>query len=119
MGAAGADSAGDVSWSGSLAAARAEFEPTDTRADDPALLIYTSGTTGPAKGAVIPHRALIRQPERLRREPGLVRGRRPVLEPGRLGVDGRAVGRAAARRCTSAAPSSRRAPASTPTSRSS
>ena len=59
MGVAGADSRGDVSWSGSLAAARAEFEPTDTRADDPALLIYTSGTTGPAKGAVIPHRALI------------------------------------------------------------
>jgi acetyl-CoA synthetase len=59
MGVAGADSRGDVSWSGSLAAARGEFEPTDTRADDPALLIYTSGTTGPAKGAVIPHRALI------------------------------------------------------------
>jgi acetyl-CoA synthetase len=59
MGAGAADSAGDVSWSGSLAAAHAEFEPTDTRADDPALLIYTSGTTGPAKGAVIPHRALI------------------------------------------------------------
>ena len=59
MGAGAADSAGDVSWSGSLAAARPEFEPTDTRADDPALLIYTSGTTGPAKGAVIPHRALI------------------------------------------------------------
>jgi acetyl-CoA synthetase len=59
MGVAGADSRGDVSWSGSLAVARAEFEPTDTRADDPALLIYTSGTTGPAKGAVIPHRALI------------------------------------------------------------
>ena len=59
MGVAGADSRGDVSWSGSLAAARGEFESTDTRADDPALLIYTSGTTGPAKGAVIPHRALI------------------------------------------------------------
>ncbi len=59
MGAGAADSAGDVSWSGSLAAARDEFAPTDTRADDPALLIYTSGTTGPAKGAVIPHRALI------------------------------------------------------------
>ena len=59
MGTGAADSAGDVSWSGSLAAARDEFEPTDTRVDDPALLIYTSGTTGPAKGAVIPHRALI------------------------------------------------------------
>jgi len=59
MGVGGADSRGDISWSGSLAAARATFEPTDTLADDPALLIYTSGTTGPAKGAVIPHRALI------------------------------------------------------------
>ena len=59
MGVGLADSRGDVSWSGSLAAARPEFQPTDTRADDPALLIYTSGTTGPAKGAVIPHRALI------------------------------------------------------------
>jgi acetyl-CoA synthetase len=59
MGTGQADSRGDVSWSGSLAAAHPEFEPTLTRADDPALLIYTSGTTGPAKGAVIPHRALI------------------------------------------------------------
>ncbi len=59
MGVGAADGRADVSWSASLAAARAEFEPTDTRADDPALLIYTSGTTGPAKGAVIPHRALV------------------------------------------------------------
>jgi acetyl-CoA synthetase len=59
MGTGLADSRGDVSWTASLAAARAEFEPKATRADDPALLIYTSGTTGPAKGAVIPHRALI------------------------------------------------------------
>src|SRR5471032_1258602 len=59
MGVGQADSRGDVSWSGSLAAAHPEFEPTLTRPDDPALLIYTSGTTGPAKGAVIPHRALI------------------------------------------------------------
>jgi acetyl-CoA synthetase len=59
MGVGDADGRADVSWSASLAAARPEFEPTATRADDPALLIYTSGTTGPAKGAVIPHRALI------------------------------------------------------------
>jgi len=59
MGAGAADGTGDVSWGASLAAARDFFEPVDTRADDPALLIYTSGTTGPAKGAVIPHRALI------------------------------------------------------------
>jgi len=59
MGVGAADSRGDVSWSGSLGAAHDTFVPTDTAADDPALLIYTSGTTGPAKGAVIPHRALI------------------------------------------------------------
>lgn len=59
MGAGAADGTGDVSWGASLAAARDFSEPVDTRADDPALLIYTSGTTGPAKGAVIPHRALI------------------------------------------------------------
>jgi acetyl-CoA synthetase len=35
------------------------FDAVQTRADDAAVLIYTSGTTGPAKGAVIPHRALI------------------------------------------------------------
>jgi acetyl-CoA synthetase len=59
MGVGGADGRADVSWNASLAAARPVFEPTATRADDPALLIYTSGTTGPAKGAVIPHRALL------------------------------------------------------------
>lgn len=31
----------------------------ETQANDPAVLIYTSGTTGPAKGALIPHRALM------------------------------------------------------------
>jgi acetyl-CoA synthetase len=35
------------------------FKPVNTAADDPAVLIYTSGTTGPAKGALIPHRALL------------------------------------------------------------
>jgi acetyl-CoA synthetase len=35
------------------------FDVVQTRADAAAVLIYTSGTTGPAKGAVIPHRALI------------------------------------------------------------
>jgi acetyl-CoA synthetase len=50
---------GDVDWRELLSAASARFEPHDTAADDPAVLIYTSGTTGPAKGALIPHRALI------------------------------------------------------------
>ena len=35
------------------------FKPIQTAADDAAVLIYTSGTTGPAKGALIPHRALL------------------------------------------------------------
>ena len=49
----------DVSWSQAIADARPGFQTVDTAADDPALLMYTSGTTGPAKGALIPHRALI------------------------------------------------------------
>jgi acetyl-CoA synthetase len=36
-----------------------DFPLVNTLAQDPAVLIYTSGTTGPAKGALIPHRALI------------------------------------------------------------
>ncbi len=35
------------------------FTSVKTAADDAAVLIYTSGTTGPAKGALIPHRALL------------------------------------------------------------
>ena len=54
-----AEGKGDVSWSDAIAAARPGFQPVDTNADDPAVLIYTSGTTGPAKGALLPHRALI------------------------------------------------------------
>jgi acetyl-CoA synthetase len=50
---------GDADWAPALAAARPHFTPVTTRADDAAVLIYTSGTTGPAKGALIPHRALI------------------------------------------------------------
>jgi len=49
----------DGDWTALLAAEKAGFSLVDTAADDPAVLIYTSGTTGPAKGAVIPHRALI------------------------------------------------------------
>jgi acetyl-CoA synthetase len=50
---------GDIDWPAALAAEAEAFEPVGTRADDGAVLIYTSGTTGPAKGALIPHRALI------------------------------------------------------------
>jgi acetyl-CoA synthetase len=36
-----------------------DFPLANTRSDEAAVLIYTSGTTGPAKGALIPHRALL------------------------------------------------------------
>ena len=54
-----AEGQGDVDWTSSLSVQTDRFEAVDTAADDAALLIYTSGTTGPAKGALIPHRALI------------------------------------------------------------
>lgn len=36
-----------------------DFQPVNTRADDPAMIIYTSGTTGPPKGALHAHRTLL------------------------------------------------------------
>ncbi|HEY9026101.1 MAG TPA: AMP-binding protein [Burkholderiaceae bacterium] len=54
-----AEGRADVSWSQAIAEARPGFQTVDTDADHPALLLYTSGTTGPAKGALIPHRAMI------------------------------------------------------------
>jgi acetyl-CoA synthetase len=36
-----------------------DFQPVNSRADDPALIIYTSGTTGPPKGALHAHRTLL------------------------------------------------------------
>ena len=50
---------GEIDWTAALAAESDHFVPVATQADDPAILIYTSGTTGPAKGALLPHRALI------------------------------------------------------------
>jgi acetyl-CoA synthetase len=50
---------GSVDWDAMLHAAHAAITPAITFADDPAVLIYTSGTTGPAKGALMPQRALI------------------------------------------------------------
>jgi acetyl-CoA synthetase len=59
IGVAGAAEADTKSWEALLAASRDQFEPDPTPASQPAFLIFTSGTTGPAKGALIPHRALI------------------------------------------------------------
>ncbi len=50
---------GESDWNDLIDSAKPTFDVVDTLADDPAILIYTSGTTGPAKGALIPHRALI------------------------------------------------------------
>jgi acyl-CoA synthetase (AMP-forming)/AMP-acid ligase II len=64
------------------------------------VLIYTSGTTGPPKGALIPHRALIGNLTGFVCSQNWFRRRtarrRSFLEPGRLGLDRRADGRAAA-----------------------
>jgi len=42
-----------------LAGQSDNFEPLQTKADDPAIIIYTSGTTGPPKGALHAHRTLL------------------------------------------------------------
>jgi acetyl-CoA synthetase len=46
-------------WATLLPLASSRYTPTDTSADDPAMIIYTSGTTGNPKGALIAHRGLI------------------------------------------------------------
>ena len=50
---------GEIGWMAALQAEDARFTAASLSADEPAVLIYTSGTTGPAKGALIPQRALI------------------------------------------------------------
>lgn len=42
-----------------LAREQPDFQPVDSRADDPAVMIYTSGTTGNPKGALHAHRVLL------------------------------------------------------------
>ena len=116
---------GRATSTGSAAARPRRAEPStsvDTRADDAAVLIYTSGTTGPPKGALIPHRALIGNltgfvcsqnwfPQRA--------ARRGVLVAGRLGLDRRADGRAAADALLRPRRSSPTRAASSPSARSS
>ena len=55
----GAAGQGDLDWDAALAGQPTGFDAVSTLADEAAVLIYTSGTTGPAKGALLPHRALI------------------------------------------------------------
>lgn len=55
----GAAGPGELAWAEALARESTAFGPITTGADDAALLVYTSGTTGPAKGALIPQRALL------------------------------------------------------------
>ena len=46
---AGGERAGWMNFNAGLREARADFEPSPTRADDPGILYFTSGTTGPPK----------------------------------------------------------------------
>ncbi|MEA3211903.1 MAG: acetyl-CoA synthetase [Chthoniobacter sp.] len=46
---AGEERAGWVAFDAGLRAARADFEPAPTRADEPGIIFFTSGTTGPPK----------------------------------------------------------------------
>lgn len=46
-------------WAEVLEHASSRYAPTDTAADDPAMIIYTSGTTGNPKGALMAQRTLI------------------------------------------------------------
>ncbi|MBI3283805.1 MAG: AMP-binding protein [Burkholderiales bacterium] len=54
-----ADNLAELDWASQMMSMPEQFTTCQTRAGDPALLIYTSGTTGAAKGALIPHAALI------------------------------------------------------------
>ena len=55
----GAANANAMSWNELCAKGRPLTSVAATISDAAALIIYTSGTTGPAKGALIPHRAML------------------------------------------------------------
>ncbi len=48
-----------LQWHDAMSAMPESFTPVATLASDPAILIYTSGTTGAAKGALLPHSAIL------------------------------------------------------------
>jgi acetyl-CoA synthetase len=50
--------AGDLDFWTELRRQPAHFEPVMRRGDDPFLMMFTSGTTGPAKGLMVPLKAL-------------------------------------------------------------
>jgi acetyl-CoA synthetase len=56
------DESRDLWYDKAIASKRPEFEPTETEAEDPAILMFTSGTTGKPKGAVISHAGMLLQP---------------------------------------------------------
>ncbi|MEM7252387.1 MAG: AMP-binding protein [Pseudomonadota bacterium] len=49
----------DASFNAEVAAASTDFEPVMRSGDAPFLMMFTSGTTGPAKGMLLPLRALV------------------------------------------------------------
>ena len=51
--------AGDLDFWAELQRQPAHFDPVMRRGDDPFLMMFTSGTTGPAKGVMVPLKALL------------------------------------------------------------
>ncbi len=51
-----------------------DFQPADTRADDPAAIIFTSGSTGPAKGVLYRHGNFEQQVDQIRDRYGIQPG---------------------------------------------
>jgi acetyl-CoA synthetase len=51
--------AGDLNFWAELQRQPAHFDPVMRRGDDPFLMMFTSGTTGPAKGVMVPLKALL------------------------------------------------------------